>query len=102
MPPSLSAVAFLWISREDYARFLQICFDRSELPATHEKWLYTTTKNIKRFERSGTEVMRVPLDLDIFIAWCRAKGLNIDSHARTEYANEIAAIQIRARDERKH
>lgn len=98
----LSAIAFFWIRREDYPRYLSLCVDAANLPPTHEKWLYAANKGVERLSRAGIEVFRVEVDLDEFVAWCRTKGLNVDSEARTSYANEIAATQLRARSERKH
>lgn len=98
----ISAVGFFWIRREDYPRFLELCVDRDNLPATHEKWLYAADKGLKRLQGGRIEVIRAIVDLDEFVAWCRAKSLHIDGHARTEYASYIAASQIRSRGEQKH
>ena len=100
--PNLQGIGIFWIRREDYARFLEICTDRDKLPPTYEKWLYRANQGFEKLKRGSIPVIRAEADLDQFVAWCRAKSLNIDSHARTEYASYIAASQIRSGNESKH
>jgi hypothetical protein len=99
---NVSVVSIFWIRRDDYGRFLDICSDADQLPPTYEKWLYRTDKHLKRLTRRGREIIKVEVDLDEFVAWCRSKGLNVDGNARSEYANVVAAVQVMARDENKH
>ena len=102
LPPKLQGIGIFWLRAQDYTRFLEICIDRQNLPPTYEKWLYRANQGFDRLQRQGAPVIKAIVDLDQFIAWCRAKGLDIDSKARTEYASYIAAMQIRAGDENKH
>lgn len=91
-----------WIKPGDWNRYVSLCIDRETLPTTYEKWLYRAEKAAKRLTQQGWEIIRVYVDLDEFSAWCRLKRLDINSDARTEYANEVAAAQVRARDHTKH
>jgi hypothetical protein len=37
-------------------------------------------------QRSGVEVVRVPIEPDAFSAWCETAGLSRDAAARARYA----------------
>lgn len=72
------------------------------MPKTYDRWLGGTEKAIERLTRQGGEIVRIAVDLDELVQWCQAKGLHLDANARIEYANEVAATQIRARDQQRH
>lgn len=99
--PNRPPAGIFWIDRVDWIEYVRLCDDRDTLPATYEKWLYRADKVAKRLAQQGWEIIRVRVDLDVFTRWCRQQGKNIDSDARREYANEIAAVQVRARDQTK-
>ena len=88
-PARIAAV--VWYRREDYPRVLTIMEDAHLLPPTWEKWRYSADKVARQAQKSGVVVEKVYLHLDDFLAWCRARGLNVDAKARTAFANECAA-----------
>ena len=100
--PTDRAAGIFWVKQADWARYVTLCIDRSNLPASYEKWLYSANKAAQTFARHGWEIVKVEVDLDAFLVWCKRRGLDVDGKARTEYANEVAAAQVRARDHTKH
>jgi hypothetical protein len=100
--PKVHLAALFWIRQPDYARYRELCDDRDNLPAKYEKWVYAANKAFDQFQRQGLNVIKVEVDLDQFVAWCRSKNLDIDGRTRTRYANEIAAAQFKAKDQNKH
>ncbi len=102
LTPIKRVAGIFWVKPEDWKRHVSLCVDGANLPTTYEKWRYGTEKAIDTFAKQGWEIVKVHVDLDEFAAWCKLKGLNIDSQARMGYANEIAAAQVRARDQTQH
>lgn len=90
------------VKASDWNRFRGVSVDRNDLPPTYEDWLRLTNKKAETFSRPDWEVVRVEVDLDVFIAWSRSRNLNLDDHARIEYADHIATTLVRARNESKH
>lgn len=96
------AYGVFWITREDYPRFLEICVDRAELPATYEEWSAKVTKRFQQFEQRGFKLVRVIVNLDEFITWCGTHRRQVDTEARGAYAAYVAATTFGQRDEDHH
>lgn len=89
------AIGMVWYRREDYQALRSIMADGAALPALYDKWFYNAEKNRQKLERGGNLVERVYLDPDEFPEWCRLRGLDIDSQARTRFVNEAVARKYR-------
>lgn len=81
-----TAVGMAWYRREDYARLLDLMADRNRLPDTYEAWRVSAEQVEGTVAGSGVAVIRVPLDPDIFAAWCRKHDLVANAAARSRYA----------------
>lgn len=78
-------VAFCFVSPEDWPEFCRISEDISD-DAPYENWSKKITEMEIAFKEKGVALVRVytkPADL---LAWCQAKGLKVDSPARSQYA----------------
>ncbi len=89
----MRAVGIAWYSRQDYRRALEIMEDADQLPGTFDQWLKRAEATEREIKRAGHVVVRAIIKPEEFAAWCRAKGLNIDTEARTEWASEFALQQ---------
>ena len=85
------AYGVFWITREDYPRFLAHCVDRTELPATYEKWASDVAQRFQQFEQRGFKLVRVVFNLDELLAWCGTHRRQVDAKARGAYAAYVAA-----------
>lgn len=90
-----SAAGIPWYTRNNYNRILEVMEDRHALPPTYDQWLHRAEAVFEKLKDNGFAVYRVDIDPDSFVAWCRARGLNVDSNARTEFANEHADFLTR-------
>lgn len=92
-----------WMERSDWDALLPHFTDRAKLPATYEEWRRRAEQGLQTLSQGGKhEVIKVRAEPDEFLRWCRAKGLDINSNARSEYASHHAAAQWFARREEKH
>lgn len=94
-PMSVSAVGMPWYSAENYGRILDVMEDAAKLPATFEDWLKAAELGFRRLTGEGHVVVRAEIDADEFVGWCRSKGLNVDSHARNQFAAEAAMLAVK-------
>lgn len=89
-PLKISFVGLVWYRREDYDRLLTIFEDAHKQPRTFDDWLVQAERIEQRQRDRGVRVVRAVIDPDTFPAWCAAKRLKVDSHARNEFASHKA------------
>ena len=89
--PSIQAM--VWYREEDWDTLMKLFTDSHLLPKTYSDWLPRAEEMLKKVEGSGDVVMKVFIDPVTFPAWCKEKGKEMDMHARTELAIEVATQQ---------
>lgn len=80
-----------WYQPNDYERLKQIFSDGDKLPATYEQWLQKAENGIAQLRRDGHVIVKVNLNPDTFIEWCRVRGLDVNSDSRRRFASEFVA-----------
>ena len=60
--------------------------DKSSLPLAHMDWLDLASATRKYWKQRGHKVVRVPISLGLFRDFCRHRGYDHDSVARSRYA----------------
>ena len=60
--------------------------DKSSLPLAYMDWVDLAKRNEKILEATGHKVVRVPISLGVFRDFCRHRGYDHDSVARSRYA----------------
>jgi hypothetical protein len=78
-----------WYSREAWVRLREIADDREELDDTYEDWERGALAAIRELESVGRRIVKVPIDIDALLAWCRNRSLRLDSVARAEYVTDL-------------
>ena len=89
------AVGIGWYYRQDYRRILEIMEDADKLPATYDQWLKSAETGERELKRAGHIVVRAVIEPEEFLAWCRARGLNVDAKARMQWGSEVAHRQVK-------
>ena len=89
--PSIQAM--VWYKEEHWDALIKLFADSHLLPKKYSDWLQKAEEMVKKVESSGDVVMKVFIDPDTFPAWCKEKGKEMDMHARTELAIEVATQQ---------
>lgn len=84
-------VGLPWYAAEHYEALRQSLSDGDKLPVQYEVWRASTEQAEREVQRSGVEVVRVPIEPDAFAAWCEQAGLPADGTARVRYTAEALA-----------
>lgn len=84
-------VGLPWYSLENYAALRTSLADGAKLPPLYDTWRIATEQMEREVQRSGVEVVRVPIKPDGFAAWCALNGRQSDAAARARYAAEAIA-----------
>jgi hypothetical protein len=87
----VSVVGIAWYKKEDYETLLSQFTDSDKLGSTYEEWLQDAERLLDQLRRNGHAFQKVYIDPKTFPAWCAARGLDIDSKARMEFASEFVA-----------
>ncbi len=93
----LRAVGVVWYREADWPRLRALLADVDKLPDTYTDWLASAEGLLAQLRREGVRAEKVPLDPDVFSAWCGARGLAPDAQARSRYASEVVAAKHRPR-----
>lgn len=92
---NVSAFGLGWYEREDYPRILEIMEDAHLLPRTYDAWRKSAETGEREQKRKGVVVIRVVIKAEEFLAWCRARGLNVDKNARMRFGNEAVLRAVK-------
>lgn len=80
----------VWYRMDDYDAARSIMEDRDRLPLTYAQWRISAEQGEKQMRRLGWATVRAYIDPAQFVAWCRERGLKVDSKARNAFANGVA------------
>jgi hypothetical protein len=80
-------IGFAWYRPEDFERLKTLFIDGHKLHASYQQWLQASKKGVQEMTAKGYTVEKVYIDPDTFLEWCSDRGLNIDSHGRSEFVN---------------
>lgn len=76
-----------WYRREQWSRWKEISFDRSEMCDSYDEWLEGAEKSIRDFTKDGLEVHKVNVDVEEFLNWATKEKVAITGDARSDFAN---------------
>ena len=85
-PAQAQIIGIPWYELEDYANIYAVMEDRHLLPKVYSIWRMKAEQIERQQRRQGKVVVRAHLRAGDFKAWCAARGLNVDAHARTQFA----------------
>ena len=60
------------------------------METSHDDWLERNLELIADFQDRGLPFIKVDVDLDKLIRWCRDRELPVDGNSRAMYAAEMA------------
>lgn len=90
------ATAMVWYLPEDFEQIKALMKDGYTLHRTHAEWQKAAEQGEQRLRAEGVRVYRAILRPAAFKDWCAARGLDVDSHGRQQFASWFAANEYRA------
>jgi len=87
-------VGVAWYTPAAWVRLKNAVPDPERLEDSHAKWLELVTSVCADMARAGVETVRIEVDPDEFLAWCRDQARSADSGARAQFVAE----RLRRRD----
>jgi len=86
--PMNTAVGIAWYRREQWPRLLEISADRSDLEDSYDNWLVHVTEAFETMRNEGLDPVKVDVDTEELLAWCRRRNLPVSAKARARYVTE--------------
>ena len=86
--PKNNVVGVAWYRREQWPRLLEISTDRSDLEDSYDNWLVYITETFERMKSEGLDPIKVDIDTEELLAWCRSRNLPVNGKARAGYVIE--------------
>lgn len=90
--PAALQVGFAWFTRDQWQRLTEVVDDRNELDDSFEQWERHALAALYKLESQGHSVRKVMVDVEAFVAWCRARGRRIEGTARADYVTALLRI----------
>jgi hypothetical protein len=79
------AFGHCFISREDWPEYCRICAD-TPVGSDYDAWLKDLQELCYGLAREGRLVVKIDVKPADLLAWCKARGLEVNSKSRAEYA----------------
>jgi hypothetical protein len=86
-------IGLAWYSREDWERLRAIADDREQLDDSFEEWERGALQAIRDLASVGRQVLKMPIDVEAYVTWCRERGCRLDSASRAEFVSELLKTQ---------
>ena len=81
--PMVSGVA--WYKREQWALLKSTAPDADDLEETYDEWLEFAKHSFKVIWDTGIDLVKVDVDVDELIEWCKNEERPVDGAARTSF-----------------
>ena len=80
-------IGIIWFKDElTYQRALEVFTDSQNMPATFKDWKDLVERELEEIKRVGNVAIRADFDPDTFIDFCNGRGFQVNSQARTAFA----------------
>ena len=83
-----SVVGLAWYFPSQWQQLREVSADSEHLEKTYPEWLAAFEEAFQKLSAAGIAVVKVPVDIEALIGWCRERSLPIDSKARAQYVSE--------------
>jgi hypothetical protein len=78
-----------YYQREQWPILLGSADDRNALEETYDEWILSFKKGLKNMRAAGIEPLRVDVDINELLAWCKTKGYKNTGVYRAEFIAEL-------------
>jgi hypothetical protein len=99
--PDRMAIGIGWYSPDQYSLLKAFAADPDALDENHEKWLAGAEKLFRELDtRGGMRPVRVPVDVQELLKWCREMGSPLDGSSRAQFIAEKVRIMSLSEEDR--
>jgi hypothetical protein len=81
-------IGFAWYRREQWPELRSFAADADKLEETYDEWLAGANKVLEDLRYKGIRAEKVDVEIYELSAWCKSRGLPLDSDARATFAGE--------------
>ena len=81
-PPT---VGLCFISREDWPEYCRVCAD-TPIGSDYDAWLKNVQQLCNGMAANGSRAVKIDVKPADLLAWCKARGLEVNSSSRANYA----------------
>lgn len=81
----MTLIGIGWYKKEQWDDLRRVSVDREILENTWEEWATVAERRMIDLMRLGSNVQKVPVDVDDLVLWCRAQYRPVDADARATY-----------------
>ncbi len=74
-----------WYRPEQWKLLREVSADVEDLEETHSEWMAAANKALRILREEGASFVKVDVDVEELLNWCREKGVKIDGAARSEF-----------------
>ena len=85
METNIKRLGILWYSPETY-EWARVNMEDGETLRSYADWLELAKQAEEELQRNGTPFLRVDLDVNRFLAWCRLHGCQVNADGRKKFA----------------
>lgn len=80
-----------WYTSEQFARLKVVAADADSMDDTYEDWLINATTNLQKFQEEGFDIVKVPFDVDEWVAWCKKNEKPLTGASRSQFTSMKAS-----------
>jgi hypothetical protein len=77
-----------WYRPEQWDRLLEISSDRGDLEDTYSEWVEAASMAFENARKAGINVIKVEVDAEELVEWCRSRNLPLNGNSRSRFAAE--------------
>ncbi len=96
VPENLQGIGIPYFSEAEWTKAKRLMADAHTFHDTYAEFTQRVAQAERELRAKGVATVRVPLNVDTFIAWCGKTGRKVDSQARAAYAAIAAHKQDQA------
>lgn len=88
----MANVAVAWLKKDDWKTWQ----DLDDQVPPYDQWLSKINSAMKDAERAGAKTEKIEIEPEIFVAWCKAKGVKVGRDSQSAYAAEVLMKRLSA------
>ena len=77
-----------WYTQIQWHKLQRVAADPEILEESYEAWVEVFIKGCSMLEKAGIKTVKIPIDVDEFVQWCKQNALALDADARSRFVTE--------------